>query len=225
VIRSGATTLVAEDVAAETSVVASALDEFASGRPVVLLTTGLSVTPPQLVVAAERIEVSGMAFLVRHTSGFICVYLRSVRCDELILPIFANDKCSVGEPLPGVCVDAIEGVGTGISAADRCRTTRRLADANSTAQDFRRPGHVVPLRVPDACRARADSVAAAALGLCLCQLTGVTEATVMGDLVADDGEVMTAAQAASFGVRHALTCVHVSQVMQLVIPLRARGFR
>jgi 3,4-dihydroxy-2-butanone 4-phosphate synthase len=77
--------------------------------------------------------------------------------------------------------------------------------------------------VPDACRARADSVAAAALGLC--QLTGVAEATVMGDLVTDDGEVMTAAQAAIFAARHALTCVHVSQVVQLVIPLRTRGLR
>jgi 3,4-dihydroxy 2-butanone 4-phosphate synthase / GTP cyclohydrolase II len=219
----GATALVTEDVAAEASGVAPALAEFASGRPVVLLTTGLNATPPQLVIAAERIELSDMAFLVRHTSGFICVCLPSVRCDELILPIFANDKCFVGEPLPGVCVDAVEGVGTGISAADRCRTARRLADANSTAQDFRRPGHVVPLRVPDACRARADSVAAAALGLC--QLTGVAEATVMGDLVTDDGEVMTAAQATIFGARHALTCVHVSQVVQLVIPLRARGLR
>ncbi len=218
----GATALVVEDFAAEASGVAPALAEFASGRPVVLLTTGLSVTPPQLVVAAERIELSDMAFLVRHTSGFICVYLPSTRCDELVLPIFANDECLVGEPLPGVCVDAIEGVGTGISAADRCCTARRLADASSTAQDFRRPGHVVPMRVPDACRARPDSVAAAALGLC--RLTGVSEATVMGDLVTDDAEVMTSAEAARFGVRHALTCVHVSQVMQLVIPLRARGF-
>jgi 3,4-dihydroxy 2-butanone 4-phosphate synthase/GTP cyclohydrolase II len=223
VARSGATTLVTEDFAAEASVVAPALAVFASGRPVVLLTTGLSATPPQLVIAAERIELSDMAFLVRRTSGFICVCLPSVRCDELILPIFANDKCLVGEPLPGVCVDAVEGVGTGISAADRCRTARRLADASSTAQDFRRPGHVVPMRVPDACRARPDSVAAAALGLC--QLTGVAEATVMGDLVTDDGEVMTSAAAANFSARHALTCVQVSDVMRLVIVLRIRGNR
>jgi 3,4-dihydroxy 2-butanone 4-phosphate synthase / GTP cyclohydrolase II len=210
-----------DDVAAETSTVASALAEFASGRPLVLLTTGVGAMPPQLVVAAERIELSDMAFMVRHTSGFICVCLPSARCDELTLPIFANDKCLVKEPLPGVSVDAAEGVGTGISAADRCRTVRRLADPRSTATDFRRPGHVVPLRVPDACRAQVDSVPAAALGLC--QLSGIAGATVMGHLVGDDAEVMTVAEAASFGARHSLSCVQVGDVMRLVIALRTRG--
>jgi 3,4-dihydroxy 2-butanone 4-phosphate synthase / GTP cyclohydrolase II len=204
-----------------TSVVASALAEFASGRPVVLLPTGVGATPPRLVVAAERIDTAEMALMVRRTSGFICVCLPTARCDELILPIFANDKCLVKQPLPGVSVDAAEGVGTGISAADRCRTVRRLADPHSTATDFRRPGHVVPLRVPNACRVQVDSVPAAALGLC--QLSGIAEAAVMGHLVGDDAEVMTVAEAASFGVRHALSSVQVSDVMRLVIALRTPG--
>jgi 3,4-dihydroxy 2-butanone 4-phosphate synthase / GTP cyclohydrolase II len=210
-----------DDVTAEMSAVASALAEFASGRPVVLLSTGAGSTPPRLVVAAERIETAEMALMVRHTSGFICVCLPTARCDELTLPIFANDKCLVKEPLPGVSVDAAEGVGTGISAADRCRTARRLADPRSTATDFRRPGHVVPLRVPDACQAQVDSVPAAALGLC--QLSGIAGATVMGHLVGDDAEVMTVAEAASFGARHSLSCVQVGDVMRLVIALRTRG--
>jgi 3,4-dihydroxy 2-butanone 4-phosphate synthase / GTP cyclohydrolase II len=210
--------VVVDEVAVEISGVAAALAEFASGRPVVLLSTGAGSTPPRLIVAAERIETAEMALMVRHTSGFICVCLPTARCDELTLPIFANDKCLVKQPLPGVSVDAAEGVGTGISAADRCRTVRRLADPRSTAIDFRRPGHVVPLRVPDACRAQVDSVPAAALGLC--QLSGIAEATVMGHLVGDDAEVMTVAEAASFGARHSLSCVQVGDVMRLVIALR-----
>jgi 3,4-dihydroxy 2-butanone 4-phosphate synthase / GTP cyclohydrolase II len=211
---------VAESFTDDTGVAASALAAFASGRPVVLLTIGAGAMPPQLVIAAQRIEPAPMAFMVRYTSGFISVCLPTARCDELVLPIFANDKCLVGEPLPGVSVDALDGVGTGISAVDRCLTARRLADPSATAQDFRRPGHVVPLRVPDACRDRADSLPAAALGLC--QLTGLIEATVMGDLVRDDAEVMTAAEAAGFAARHELTCVAVVDVMRLAMPLRAR---
>src|SRR4029077_19997663 len=211
---------VAESFTDDTGVVASALAQFASGRPVVLLTIGAGATPPQLVIAAQRVEPAQIAFMVRYTSGFISVCLPTSRCDELVLPIFANDKCLVGEPLPGVSVDALDGVGTGISAVDRCLTARRLANPSATAQDFRRPGHVVPLRVPDAGRDRADSLPAAALGLC--QLTGLVEATVMGDLVRDDAEVMTAAEAARFGARHELTCVAVLDVMRLAIPLRTR---
>jgi 3,4-dihydroxy-2-butanone 4-phosphate synthase len=212
--------VVADGVTDDTRVVASALAAFASGQPVVLLATGVSAMPPQLVIAAQRVEPAQMAFMVRYTSGFISVCLPTSRCDELVLPIFANDKCLVGEPLPGVSVDALDGVGTGISAVDRCLTARRLANPSATAQDFRRPGHVVPLRVPDACRDRADSLPAAALGLC--QLTGLVEATVMGDLVRDDAEVMTAAEAASFGARHELTCVAVVDVMRQAVPLRTR---
>ena len=207
--------VVADGVTDDTRVVGSALAAFASGQPVVLLTIGAGAMPPQVVIAAQRIEPAPMAFMVRYTSGFISVCLPTARCDELVLPIFANDKCLVGEPLPGVSVDALDGVGTGISAVDRCLTARRLANPSATAQDFRRPGHVVPLRVPDACRDRADSLPAAALGLC--QLTGLVEATVMGDLVKDDAEVMTAAEAASFGARHVLTCVAVVDVMRLAI--------
>jgi 3,4-dihydroxy-2-butanone 4-phosphate synthase len=210
--------VVADGVTDDTRVVASALAAFASGQPVVLLATGVSAMPPQLVIAAQRVEPAQMAFMVRYTSGFISVCLPTSRCDELVLPIFANDKCLVGEPLPGVSVDALDGVGTGISAVDRCLTARRLANPSATAQDFRRPGHVVPLRVPDACRDRADSLPAAALGLC--RLTGLVEATVMGDLVGDDAEVMTAAEAAGFAARHELTCVAVADVIRLAIPLR-----
>jgi 3,4-dihydroxy 2-butanone 4-phosphate synthase/GTP cyclohydrolase II len=215
------TPVVADDVGDGTGAVAPALAAFASGRPVVLLTIGAGTPPPRLVVAAQRIEPAQMAFMVRHTSGYISVCLPTARCDELVLPIFANDKCLVGEPIPGVSVDAVDGVGTGISAVDRCLTARRLADPSATAQDFRRPGHVVPLRVPDTCRDRADSLPAAALGLC--QLTGRAEATVMGHLVRDDAEVMTAAEAAGFAVRHKLTCVSVADVMRLAIPRRSRG--
>jgi 3,4-dihydroxy 2-butanone 4-phosphate synthase / GTP cyclohydrolase II len=210
--------VVADGVTDDTRVVASALAAFASGQPVVLPATGVSAMPPQLVIAAQRVEPAQMAFMVRYTSGFISVCLPTSRCDELVLPIFANDKCLVGEPLPGVSVDALDGVGTGISAVDRCLTARRLANPSATAQDFRRPGHVVPLRVPDACRDRADSLPAAALGLC--RLTGLVEATVMGDLVGDDAEVMTAAEAAGFAARHELTCVAVADVIRLAIPLR-----
>jgi 3,4-dihydroxy-2-butanone 4-phosphate synthase len=66
-----------------------------------------------------------------------------------------------------------------------------------------------------------DSVPAAALGLC--QLSGIAEATVMGHLVGDDAEVMTVAEAASFGVRHALASLQVSDVMRRVIALRTPG--
>jgi 3,4-dihydroxy 2-butanone 4-phosphate synthase / GTP cyclohydrolase II len=214
--------VVGDEFTDRSSAVALALTEFVSGRPVVLLTNGARPTPPQLVVAAQRIEPAQMAFMVRYTSGFISVCLPAARCDELVLPIFANDKCLVGEPIPGVSVDAVDGVGTGISAVDRCLTARRLANPSATAQDFRRPGHVVPLRVPDVCRDRVDSLPAAALALG--QLTGLAEATVIGDLVRDDAEVMTDAEAVGFAARHELTCVIVADVMRLTIPLHARDF-
>jgi 3,4-dihydroxy-2-butanone 4-phosphate synthase len=123
--------VVGDDFTAETSMVASALAEFASGRPVVLLPTGVSASPlPRLVVAAGRIEPAEMAFMVRHTSGFVCVRLPTARCDELVLPIFANDKCLVGEPLPGVSVDVADATETLDCRICRARRALQLADAS-----------------------------------------------------------------------------------------------
>src|SRR6201984_858834 len=90
-----------------------------------------------------------VAFMVRYPSGYLCVPLAGAICDRLgLLPMYAVNQDKHGTAYT-VTVDARKGVGTGISASDRATTMRLLADPNSVAEDFSRPGHVVPLRAKD----------------------------------------------------------------------------
>ena len=184
---------------------------LSAGRPVLLLEDRPgSTTGPQFVAAADRIGADQMAFLVRYSSGFVFVCLPAVRCAELMLPIFANDLDLVDEPIQVVSVDARERVSTGISAADRSLTARLLADPHTGPAELTRPGHVVPIRVTQNCRKRAEAIPALALDLCL--IAGTSDAAILCDLVDEQGETMTTAGALQFAALHDLACVVASEV-------------
>jgi 3,4-dihydroxy 2-butanone 4-phosphate synthase/GTP cyclohydrolase II len=121
-----------------------ALDEVAAGRPVALFDDVAGVQ--YLVLAADRVAATSVAFAVRHTSGFLCVALPDERADELQLPALPRVHARKDVPDYAVAVDAADGIGTGISASDRATTIRLLADAETTASDLTRPGHVMPVR-------------------------------------------------------------------------------
>lgn len=130
-------------------------------------------------------------FLVRHTSGFLCVTITGEAADRLGLP----PMCSAGEPLHGpgftVTVDAVRATTTGISAADRAQTMRALADSNSLAPDFTRPGHVLPIRVADGGVLTQPRREEAALDLA--RMAGLAAAGVLADVVGalDPTEMLT----------------------------------
>ena len=102
-----------------------------------------------LIIAAEDMTTEKMAFMVRYTSGYLCVPLSGEVCDRLgLLPMYAVNQDKHGTAYT-VTVDAKKGVGTGISASDRAKTMQALADPHAVADDFSKPGHVVPLRAKD----------------------------------------------------------------------------
>lgn len=116
------------------------------GEPVVLVSSSRCV----IVTAADTADVKSVAVMVRRSSGFLRVVLPSHVCDRLHLPEShgfprADIPAALGQC---VAVDAADGVTTGISAGDRARTARLLASPESTPDDFHRPGHLVPVRVP-----------------------------------------------------------------------------
>ncbi|MFR9730708.1 3,4-dihydroxy-2-butanone-4-phosphate synthase [Saccharopolyspora sp. MS10] len=131
--------------------VPGALTDLAAGRPVVLLHEGSA----DLVFAAELATPSLVAFAVRHTAGHLCAALPGDRADELRLPALGRDRSGTEH---AVAVDASSGVSTGISATDRARTLALLARDDTGADEFARPGHVVPLRARPGGRGRAEAV-------------------------------------------------------------------
>jgi 3,4-dihydroxy 2-butanone 4-phosphate synthase len=126
--------------------------------------------------------------MIRYSSGYLCAPLPVSRAAALHLPQMVSDNADPNQTAYAVSVDAAdESVTTGISAQDRSLTCRLLADPNSTATSFRRPGHVLPLQARDGgVRVRRGHTEAA---VDLCRLAGKQPVGVICELITD-GEVV-----------------------------------
>ena len=124
------------------------LAEIRAGRPVIVTDDANRENEGDLILAAEKATAETIAFLVKHTSGVICAPLEGPELDRLELPLMTPLEANAERMRTAytISVDAAEGVSTGISAADRARTIRLLADPATTPRDLVRPGHVFPLR-------------------------------------------------------------------------------
>ena len=160
-----------------------AIADIAAGKPVVVVDDADRENEGDLIFAAEMATPELVAFMVRYTSGYICVPLTAADCDRLDLPpMFHTNQDKRGTAYT-VSVDAREGVSTGISAHDRATTMRALADPAATADDFTRPGHVVPLRARQGGVLRRAGHTEAAVDLCT--LAGLRPAGVLCEIVSE----------------------------------------
>ncbi|MFC9978544.1 3,4-dihydroxy-2-butanone-4-phosphate synthase [Gordonia sp. NPDC127522] len=161
-----------------------------------------------LVAAADRLTTIQTAFLVRHTSGFLQVALRDSRAETLQIPPVAPGADRLASQ-QCVGVDAAEGIGTGISAADRSRTIALLGSPATTRENLTRPGHVLPVRVAAHPR-RHDS---AAIALDLAERAG-SIAAVFATVVSADpyASGLSDAEAARFAAEFGLTIISDSDL-------------
>ncbi|KQS59562.1 3,4-dihydroxy-2-butanone 4-phosphate synthase [Geodermatophilus sp. Leaf369] len=126
-----------------------AIAAIKSGKPVVVIDDEDRENEGDLIFASELATPELVAFMVRYTSGYICVAVTEEDADRLDLPpMFRVNQDRRGTAYT-VTVDAREGISTGISATDRAHTIRLLAGAETSSADLSRPGHIVPLRARD----------------------------------------------------------------------------
>jgi 3,4-dihydroxy 2-butanone 4-phosphate synthase/GTP cyclohydrolase II len=193
--------------------VEQAIRDIAAGKPVVVIDNVNRENEGGLVIAAEKADITWMSFLVRHTSGFLCAPLSGEICDRLDLP----PMTAVNEDRYGtaytVTVDAAVGVTTGISAQDRARTARVLADTTSSAGDLTRPGHLVPLRAHDRGVLGRSGHAEAATDLA--RLAGLSPAAVIGEIVGIEDPLSMAREPElhRLAEEHDLTVVTITALM------------
>ncbi len=166
-----------------------------------------------LIFAAARATPELLAFMVRYTSGYICVALTGDDCDRLDLPPMYHTNQDKRGTAYTVTVDAREGVTTGISAADRARTIRLLADPDATSVDFTRPGHVVPLRAKEGGVLRRPGHTEA--GVDLARIAGLPPAGALCEIVSakDDGEMARRDELDLFAAEHDLALITIADLI------------
>lgn len=168
-----------------------------------------------LIMAAELCTQEKMAFLVRYSSGYVCVPLSQERANQLDLPpMLANRSDRHGTAYTVTC-DFAEGTTTGISAHDRSLTARGLANPNSKPDDFIKPGHVLPLRAVDGLLKKRRGHTEAAVQLST--LAGLQPAGVICELVRDeDGLMMRLDDCVQFGKKHNIKLININQIVDYI---------
>ncbi|KAL9103488.1 MAG: hypothetical protein Q9163_001484 [Psora crenata] len=123
------------------------IEAFKEGQFIIVLDSPSRENEGDLIIAAEDITEEKVAFMVRHTSGLICAPLAPSLTSSLLLPQMVLNNTEVDGTAYTISVDSADAaMTTGISAHDRALTCRKLASATNVAADFRRPGHVFPLK-------------------------------------------------------------------------------
>lgn len=189
---------------------APALDALRAGFPVVVDSSGPDGTRYEVVLAAATVTTRWAAWTVRHTSGLLCAPLSDDRADALDLPLMTR---SAPRAVSGttVSVDAAHGVGTGISAADRARTARVLADPDSRPTDLTRPGHVLPVRTDP--RGVLGDPRPAEAAVDLCRLAGIAPVALGAVPVAGLG-LAGLQEVAALVTRHGIVTVTVDDLVR-----------
>jgi len=190
-----------------------AVADIAAGKAVVVVDDEDRENEGDLIFAAEMATPELVSFMVRYTSGYICVPLTEPDCDRLELPpMHAVNQDKRGTAY-AVAVDAREGVSTGISSTDRARTMRLLADPASTAGDFTRPGHIVPLRAKPGGVLRRPGHTEAAVDLAV--MAGLRPAGVLCEIVSqkDEGDMARLEELTGFAAEHDLAIISIADLI------------
>jgi 3,4-dihydroxy 2-butanone 4-phosphate synthase/GTP cyclohydrolase II len=189
----------------------NAVVAFARGEIIIVADDDDRENEGDLFVAASLCTPEKMAFIIRNTSGIVCAPLSLEQARRLHLdPMVALNDAPLGTAFT-VSVDVKHGLTTGISAEERNNTVRALANGNSGAADFVRPGHVFPLVAKEGGVLMRSGHTEACVDFC--RLAGMPPVGVLAELMNDDGTVMRGPDLAVFAERHKLQRVSIAELI------------
>lgn len=193
--------------------VAAAIRDIAEGRLVIVADDEDRENEGDLVCAAGKITPELLNFMTKFGRGLICVSLTAERADALELPLMTERSTDPQGTAFTVSVDAHRrfGVTTGISAHDRAKTVEVLADAESTPDDLRRPGHIFPLRARRGGVLRRVGQTEAAVDLA--RLAGLAPAGVICEILNEDGTMARRDELEVMARQHDLRFITVEQLV------------
>ncbi|TMW69688.1 hypothetical protein Poli38472_001844 [Pythium oligandrum] len=197
---------------AGTSSIEDALAWMQKGGLVIVMDNEDRENEGDLIGIAELATEETMAFMVRHSTGIICVPSHAQRLQDLQLPLMVENNTEVHKCKFTITVDLREGNTTGVSAADRARTVRALADPSVQTEAFNRPGHIFPLVAhKGGVITRAGHTEAA---VDLARLAGSRPLGFIGEINDDYGRMLRRPQLEEFAQTHKLPLITISDLIR-----------
>ena len=186
-----------------------------AGRPVVLTDDADRENEADLIMPADCITESWMAFFIRHCSGIVCLCLTDEKLQSLKIPPMVEENSSRYGTAFTVSIEACTGVTTGVSAADRVTTIQCAVAANAKPEDLARPGHVFPLRAtPGGVLARRGHTEGSVE---LATLAGFQPAAVLCELMNDNGTMMRGKALHAFAQTHDLPIISIAELVDTIL--------
>ncbi|AYA05611.1 MULTISPECIES: 3,4-dihydroxy-2-butanone-4-phosphate synthase [Rahnella] len=188
-----------------------AIDAMRNGVGVLVLDDEDRENEGDLIFAAENMTVEQMALTIRHGSGIVCLTMNEDSRKKLDLPMMVENNSSPFQTPFTVTIEAVEGVTTGVSAADRITTIRAAIKDGAKPSDLNRPGHIFPLR------AQAGGVLSRGghteASVDLATLAGLKPYGVLCELTNDDGSMAHAPEVIVFARRHNMPVVTIADLV------------
>lgn len=191
-----------------------ALERFKHGGFVIVTDDEKRENEGDLFLLGSAATTEKIAFMIRNTSGVICVAMTEARSRQLHLPLMVKNNQDTKRTAFTVTVDAKAGITTGISAEERARTIALLADGRATAEEFIRPGHIFPLIAHEAGLKGRQGHTEAVVELC--RLAGDVEVGVISELVNEDGSMMRGAELQEFSRKQDIPILTIAELLQVV---------
>ncbi|MCC5795426.1 MAG: 3,4-dihydroxy-2-butanone-4-phosphate synthase [Chromatiales bacterium] len=186
--------------------------DIREGRMVIVVDDEDRENEGDLVMAAARVRPEDINFMARFGRGLICLTLTRQRCQQLRLPLMVNATDAEHSTNFTVSIEAAEGVTTGISAHDRARTVRVAVSPEARAEDLRQPGHIFPLMAqPGGVLTRAGHTEA---GCDLARLAGLEPASVIVEILNEDGTMARRPQLEVFAREHGLKIGSIADLIR-----------
>ncbi len=201
-----------------------ALNAYKNGDLIIVTDDADRENEGDLMLLAEKATPEKVAFMVRHTTGILCVAMTADRARELRLPLMVEENQDSKKTAFTVSVDYKVGITTGVSSTERANTVRALADNSVVHSDFIRPGHIFPL-IADigGLEARGGHTEA---GVALSHLVGAQPLCLLSEIVNDDGSMARGASLEAFAAQHAIPMISVEELKGVapVVPTVAPAF-
>jgi 3,4-dihydroxy 2-butanone 4-phosphate synthase/GTP cyclohydrolase II len=186
--------------------------ELAAGRMVILVDEEDRENEGDLVLASDHVTPEAINFMAKFGRGLICLTLTRERCERLQLPPMATRNGTKHGTAFTVSIEAVEGVTTGISAADRARTVAAAVARDAKATDLVQPGHIFPLQAQDGgVLMRAGHTEA---GCDLAGMAGLTPSSVICEIMNDDGTMARLPDLEIFAKEHGIKIGTIADLIQ-----------
>lgn len=187
-----------------------ALIRYANGEFLIVVDDLDRENEGDLILLAAKSTPEKVAFMVTHTTGILCVALTKSRARELNLPLMVENNEDERRTAFTVAVDFASGITTGVSAIERSRTIRALAESSTQPKDLIRPGHVYPLVAHDQVLLGRQGHTEA--GVALSQLSNSSEQALLSEIVAEDGSMARGASLHVFASEHDIPMIAIADL-------------